>query len=178
MIIQKTHPITVKGVSDQKVVNHYVNLPLCILESNKTMVIMHIKAYVTMSIQVSVLLDINKLNKEKDNIALWLGRKIMQIDDNKISVLILFTLSGHMSVSFYAYTDQLIISNYSPIKLIKSCEYTEFNSVQLNTYLHTKLKNSRGENMIYSHTKLYQPSTQDAPFKSAKYAIHKLYSCP
>ena len=83
----------------------------------------------------------------------------MQIDDNEISVLILFTLPGYMSVSFHAYTYQLISSNYSPTKLMKSHEYTEFDSVQSNTYSHIKLKKSRGENVIYSHTKLYQPST-------------------
>ena len=59
----------------------------------------------------------------------------MLIDDNKISVLILFILSGHMSVFFYA--------------------YTEFSSVQLNTYSLTKLKKSYRENVNYSHTKLY-----------------------
>ena len=70
MIIQKTHSITVKGVSNQKVVNHYVDLPLYILESDETTVIMHIKAYVITNIQISVLLNINELDKKKDDIAL------------------------------------------------------------------------------------------------------------
>ena len=70
LIIQKTHFITVKEVSDQKVVSHYVDLSLYILESDETTVIIHIKAYVITDIQISVLLNINKLDKKKNNIAL------------------------------------------------------------------------------------------------------------
>ena len=50
--------------------NYYVDLSLYILESDKTTVFMHTKVYIITDIQVSVLLSINELDKEKDNIVL------------------------------------------------------------------------------------------------------------
>ena len=70
IIIQKTYSLTVKKVSNHNVVNYYVDLFLYISGSDKTTVIMHIKAYVIIDIQVSVLLSMNKLNKKKDDITL------------------------------------------------------------------------------------------------------------
>ena len=47
MLVQKTHLITVKGISEQKVINHYVDLPLYITRiKGKGQITMHTKAYV------------------------------------------------------------------------------------------------------------------------------------
>ena len=68
--MQKIHSVTVKCVSKQQTVNYYINLSLFILESNKTIIIKCIKVNIINKIYVSVILNINELNKKKDNIAL------------------------------------------------------------------------------------------------------------
>ena len=69
VIVQKTRPITVKGVSGQKVVDHCVDLPLHISGSDGQ-VTMHTRACVATGIQAGVLLGMDELSKEEDDIAL------------------------------------------------------------------------------------------------------------
>ena len=63
--MQKTHPITVKGVSGQKVVDRHADLPLHIPGTEgEGQIIMHTKAYVATGIQAGILLGIDELGKE------------------------------------------------------------------------------------------------------------------
>ena len=150
VIAQKTHPITVRGVSGQKVVDRYVDLPLYISASDGATIIMHTKAYVATDIQAGVLLGMDELGKEEEDIALWLGGKIMQIGG--INVPISFTSPGRMPVSFHAYT--------------------------VRGYPLTKLKISHGEKVGYPHTELHQSPTHYTRPKSFEFTTHKSPTCP
>ena len=154
-IVHNIHPITIKGVSGQQIVDRYVDLPLHISESEGQRTL-HTKAYTANGIHAGVLLGMDELGKDEHDIVLWLGRKMMQIDDSGINVPISFISLGCRPTTFHAYTVQSDDSAYPLIKL----------------------KKSHGENVGYPHTKLYQSPTHDTPFRSADFVTHKSPPCP
>ena len=100
----------------QQIVDQYVELPLHITGSTSGEIIIKAKAYVVTGITAGVILGMDELDKKENNIALWLGKKIMQIEG--IDVPISFTSPGRMLISFHAF----MTGRFEPESHTKSTE--------------------------------------------------------
>ena len=64
------HPITVRDIADERIVDKQMNIPLFVTATDDTMKRIKTKVYVNKEIKVDVILDMNELDKIEDDIAL------------------------------------------------------------------------------------------------------------
>ena len=97
-LLRKTQPITVRGIAGERVVDQSFALKIHLFGTSGGHLCVNATAYVTKGIQAGVILGMDELGRPEDDIALWLGRKTMQIQG--LSIPIAFTPRGNKPVAF------------------------------------------------------------------------------
>ena len=111
--LHNCHSITMRNIADERIVDQQMNISLYVIAIDDTMKRIETKIYVSKSIKVDVILNMNELDKIEDDIILWLDRKKMQLDH--CHVIINFTSRDSQFVIFFA--------NATP-----KSDYTDFKS--------------------------------------------------
>ena len=99
-MIHKTLPITVRGITGERIVDQVTHIPIHIFGNDGKHICIQAKAYVTKGIKAGVILGMDELGRPDDDIALWLGRKVMQIQGTDIPIN--FTAPGSKPVAFFS----------------------------------------------------------------------------
>ena len=98
--LHNCHSITIRDIVDERIVNKQINISLFVIIIDDSMKRIDYKVYVSKSIKVEIILDINELDKIENDIAIWLDRKKMQL--NNCHVIINFTSKKNQFVIFFA----------------------------------------------------------------------------
>ena len=115
--LHNCHSITVRGIAGERIVDKQMDIPLFVTATDGTMKRIEVKVYVSKGIKAGVILGMDELGKAEDDIALWLGRKKMQLGDCHVAIN--FTSRGSQPVSFFA--DSTPRSDYTgPRSCLKS----------------------------------------------------------
>jgi len=85
-VLRSTRPITVRGLTRERIVNQLIDLAIHLYSTDGKHLLIKAKAYVTLGIRAGVILGIDELGRLEDDIALWLGRGIMQIQGTNIPI--------------------------------------------------------------------------------------------
>lgn len=96
--LHKTPPITVRRISGERVVDRKMVIAIFLSGNDRSLIKIEASAYVTKGIKAGVILGMDELGRPEDNIALWLGRKMMQIQGTHIPIS--FTIRGSKPVAF------------------------------------------------------------------------------
>ena len=91
--------ITVRDIVDERIVDRQIDLSIYVRAINKAIKLFNIYIYINKSIEINIILGINKLDYKKNNIALQLGRKYMQLSN--CNIFINFNSLEKMSINFY-----------------------------------------------------------------------------
>lgn len=96
--LHKTPPITVRGISGERVVDKKMMVSIFLTGTDGTILRIDASAYVTKGIKAGIILGMDELGRPEDDIALWLGRKMMQMKGTHIPIN--FTARGSKPVTF------------------------------------------------------------------------------
>ena len=102
-MIHKTLPITVRGITGERIVDQIIHLPIFITGNSGKKICINARAYVTKGIRAGVILGMDELGRPDDDIALWLGRRVMQIQGTDVPIN--FTPPGSKPVAFFSDTE-------------------------------------------------------------------------
>ena len=97
--LHNCHPITVRGIAGERIVDKQMDIPLFVTATDGTVKRIEAKAYVSKGIKAGVILGMDELGKAEDDIALWLGRKKMQLGNCHVAIN--FTPRGSQPVAFF-----------------------------------------------------------------------------
>ena len=123
--LHNCHSITIRDIASERIVDKQMNISLFVIVTDDSMKRIDCKVYVSKKIKVEIILSMNELDKIEDDIAIWLDRKKMQL--NNCHVIINFTSRESQSVIFFAdstsrnhYTDrQFCFKSFDDRKSIK-----------------------------------------------------------
>ncbi len=97
-VLRSTRPITVRGLTGERIVDQLMDLAIHLHGTDGKHLLIKAKAYVTPGIRAGVILGMDELGRPEDDIALWLGRGIMQIQGTNIPIN--FMKPGSKPVAF------------------------------------------------------------------------------
>jgi len=97
-VLRSTRPITVRGLTGERIVDQSMDLAIHLHGTDGKHLLIKAKAYVTPGIRAGVILGMDELGRPEDDIALWLGRGMMQIQGTNIPIN--FMKPGSKPVAF------------------------------------------------------------------------------